>query len=279
VGERFLDTEEVTCSIHVPPTIGKAHHIKRATGRHHRQRGAFAKVAANRWEHVRRWNLCETYMRRFETKRLVAGLGLTLAMLLPLVAKPADPDSGMSGLAVNALVRAYEGFALGPDAEAPILLEPFTVVIKQYGGLFSIALGRHSTGASYIVVMDGHSNVVASPKADSPYEGTILLPGVIAGEIIAAYHYALEDTGLPVSSKERLKRGHYDLEYDPYSTSVWLLFVAANPLFRSVLLANEPTATPSPGWTCLAGACHGELAYYRVYFKNGQIVIEHRAIL
>jgi hypothetical protein len=228
-------------------------------------------------ENNERSGRCGTYMRQTEVKRVAFCIGLTTAMLLPLVARPADSDSGMSGLAVNALVRAYEHLGLGSDADAPTLLEPYVVVIRQYGGLFSIALGRHSTGENHVTVMDALGNVVASPKPDLPYEGTLLLPGVIAGEIIAVYRYALNDSVL--STKERLQRGAYNLEYDPYASSAWLLFVAANPPFPSVLLANEPAATPSPGMTCLAGACHGELAYYRVFFKNGKLVIEHRGIL
>jgi hypothetical protein len=206
------------------------------------------------------------------------GLALALAMLVPLAAEPAGPDDGMSGLAVNALVKAYEYVRLGPDEDAPFRLDSYVVVITQYGSGFSIGFGRHDAGDLRSVFIDGRSNTIATPKLDWPYQGTTLLPGVIAGEIVAAYRHALSDTGLSPETKARLANAAYDLEYGPRPTTLSLLFVAANPPFPTVLLRNEPTATPSPGWTCLAGACRGQLAYYLVTIRGDHLNIESRGI-
>lgn len=185
----------------------------------------------------------------------------------------------ISGVAVNALAEAYEPFNLGEDAVAPFRLESHVVVIEQWGTEFRITTDEHSTGSHHEVVIDGMTDLPVSPANDQPFRGMILLPGVIAGEIIAAHRFLLKNPTVPQAST-MLKSGAYNLSYSPaYKGGASLIFFAAKapPTMADVKYAATPS--PKPGWRCLAGACGGQFAYYIVRLQNGRVTFEPRAIL
>jgi len=193
----------------------------------------------------------------------------------------AGPNYGdtISGVAVNALAKAYESFDLGEDAVAPFRLESDVVVIEQWGTDFRVTTDEHSTGSHHEVVIDGMTAEPVSPAKDQPFRGMILLPGVIAGEIIATHRFLLKNPTVPQSST-MLESGAYNLSYSPaYKGGASLIFFAAKAPPTMADVKSAATPSPKPGLKCLAGACEGQFAYYIVRLRNGRVTFEPRAIL
>ncbi len=217
---------------------------------------------------------------RLRFRTATCGIIMLLLAGRSLAAQPSDPDS-VSGLTLNALVWAYDYFNLGSDEQAPFRLEPYVVVVKQWGSSFEIAIGRHSNNDNHMVYIDAVTHTVRPLSRDKPFDGpfkgTVLLPGVIAGEMIAAYRYTLTSTKNS-QTITLLRDGSYNVSYDPGPIAVLLVFLAAQAP-TEVNLKSEPTPTPRPGWTCIAGACDGQFAYYSVRLKDGRVVIQPKAIL
>jgi hypothetical protein len=213
----------------------------------------------------------------FTPKRALLASCFAMTAIFTLGAQP-DYGDTIAGPSVNALIEAYESFGMGPDEKAPFLLEPYVVVIEQYGTSIRLTFDEHSTATLREVIIDAKSNLIVQPKDDQSYEGMILLPGVVAGEMIAAYRYILATASSP-EIVARLKSAAYNVAYAPARLGTSLVFFPAKTL---LLLTNprfEATPTPRPGWTCLAGACDGQFANYIVRLRDGQVTFERRAVL
>jgi hypothetical protein len=214
----------------------------------------------------------------FSVRRTRLATSLVLVLAFSLAAAPSYGDT-ISGVAVNSLVRAYEHFGMGPNEKAPFRLEPYVVVIEQWGTDFRITADQHSTGAHHQAVIDGETGQLVSPTQFQAFHGMILLPGVIAGEIIAAYQHVLTEHPFP-QTVARLKSGSYNLTYgNAYMGGAALIFARAQAPPTMTDVRYEATPSPDPKLHCLAGACDGQFAFYIVRLRQGQVTFEAQGIL
>ena len=90
--------------------------------------------------------LCRTMplVTTFTPKRALLASCFAMTAIFTLGAQP-DYGDTIAGPSVNALIEAYESFGMGPDEKAPFLLEPYVVVIEQYGTSIRLTFDEHST--------------------------------------------------------------------------------------------------------------------------------------
>ena len=214
------------------------------------------------------------------TLRFASGV-MVFAVLESLSLVPAasqDQDIALSELAVNALVNAYKAVGLGSDRDALLRLKPYLVTIFQYGDDFDVSFGREGTHEYHSANVGGRTGAIVRENPNAQFQAMTALPGIIAGEIIAVYRYALSDTRV-ANGRPLMFSGAYNLHMMPGSWRSLIGFFGLPMPPDAVLIAAAPTPTPRPGWKCLAGDCFGSIANYAISVVNGQINIAYNAII
>ena len=149
---------------------------------------------------------------------------------------------------------------------------------------FEIAIGRHSNNDNHMVYIDEATFLLPDLCRETNrlntgwFKSRSLWSGVIAGDIILPVPLHAHEHEELANDNFCQGCGFYQKLYDPGSIAVLLVFLAAQAP-TEVNLKSEPTPTPRPGWTRIAGACDGQFAYYSVRLKDGRVVIQPKAIL
>jgi hypothetical protein len=205
---------------------------------------------------------------------------LRLAIIVTLVAPAstladtrANQASALSGFAVTALVRAYEASGLDEHTPPPFRLQSYVVTIRPHDEVFDVWFLAPTEAWTYPVVVAARTGSIIW-KAGQPangvttptWTGGYTLPGVIAGEIIAAYRQASSD------GFGSLRTGAYNVWYVPFGGGTDIGFEPLNgpPSF----LSTAPAATPSPKSNegCFMGVTGPS---YVIHVLNGNFRIGH----
>jgi hypothetical protein len=187
--------------------------------------------------------------------------------------------AGMSGFAVNALVRAYEASGLDGNTPAPFTLQPYVVQFHFGGNVFEVAFLGQTTRSYRAAWVDCKTGAVATTPADAVKKGFdkgppdtegFVLPGIVAGEIIAVYRYALSEGYV----SKQLKSGAFNLSVEAHAGGIGVGFLVRDRPQEIVSIKPAPTPTPTPGGLrCLSGACNGWTGY-RVDILNNHVQIK-----
>jgi hypothetical protein len=159
----------------------------------------------------------------------------------------------ISKVQVDALMQAYAGWSKQSDEHnAPLILKDYSVEIVQSTADMTISFfPNEGTRPATITLKDGSivSRESSLPVLDAP---PIVLPGTLAGAIIAAYTTAQKDRAFAVSASD-------------FDVKVELLAGGAQ-------VALIPRGVTHPGDRCLAGACDGRLVYI-VSISSGKVSV------
>jgi hypothetical protein len=172
-------------------------------------------------------------------------------------------SSTLSSSSVRALVEAYRIKAPTTGAlAAPFVLEKYSVELMERRGEVIVSfLPNIGSSVSTTTIRDG--NVIArssvEPELSSP---PMLLPGVIAGEIIAAFDTAQQRNDVVVSNSGV----SYEVRVDVWAGGSVVAFV---PLRTPAELVKRK---------CLAGNCDGRTVY-DVVFRGDRAQVKYRAIV
>jgi|HubBroStandDraft_6_1064221.scaffolds.fasta_scaffold97233_4 hypothetical protein len=204
---------------------------------------------------------------------------LTLALgWMPALAEDQEfTPTGMSGYATNALVRAYDASGFGTAMAPPFVLQSYVVQLDVGGDIFSVAfLGQ--TGRYYRTAwVNWKTGVIATTPAaaaklldNGPSDREeFLLPGIIAGEIISVYRYALSEGYISRS----LESGAFNLGVSASVGGSGVGFLIRSQPQEIVSIKPVPTPTPTPGgMRCLSGGCNGWRGY-RITVLNNHVAI------
>jgi hypothetical protein len=196
-----------------------------------------------------------------------------LTLTAPAVAS-GDHYNGptLSGLATNALVRAYEGSGLDGQTPAPFRLEDYVVAVHTAGDYFQITFSASTSRDFHDFVLDTRTQSIIWTQGDpisklsampAETEGYVL-PGIVAGEIIVAYHEAVRENYKP------LQTAAYAVNFEPFAGGLDIGFEKTQePKTVSVV----PAPTPSPGvLRCLSGCATGP--GYHILVRDGRLTIQ-----
>lgn len=215
-------------------------------------------------------------------KSLGLGLGVAAVIISAVPAHATDYEyspPGLSGFAVKALLLAYEASGLDGSTPAPFSLQPYVVQFHVGGDVFQVSFLSQTTRAYKGAWVDCKTGAVATTPADiakkfsqgpAATEG-LVLPGIVAGEIIAVYRYAVSDKYI----SKNLKSGAFNLSVEAQAGGAGIGFLARDRPQEIVSLKSAPTPTPAPDrLRCLSGACNGWTGY-RVSVLDDRVQI-HR---
>jgi hypothetical protein len=179
----------------------------------------------------------------------------------------------ISGLATNALARAYEVSGLNGTTPPPLRLQPYYVAIQADGEYFKIFFLAQTEARAIPFVIAARTGAVIW-KEGQPANRAVpippnmplgyVLPGIIAGEIIEAYQHAILDRFKPLST------GGYNTRYFPLGGGVDVGFEALVGAPQSVSMEPGPTPTPNPAG-CFGRCAHGPM--YALTIRNGVVTI------
>jgi hypothetical protein len=201
-----------------------------------------------------------------------------LAMPFFLATTPSQYSSWrISGSAANALVSAYAASGLDGKTPAPFALQSYVVSIRQRGAYFEVIFQASTTRDEHDVFVNGATSAVTQSIPDAPDEGLVLLPGIVAGSLIAGYREAINDR-LSDYLLQHLRSGAYNLGFEPYAGGTTIAFVPLSGVPAQLSTEPAPTPTPNPEMRCLAGNCDRRLVYY-VTVREGRVQVQYRAIL
>lgn len=188
----------------------------------------------------------------------------------------------MSAYTVRAIVIAYKALNLGTIAcvnEAAFHLQNYLVILYQMGSSIEVEVGNPDTRDIRRIYVDGKTGAILS-KPEGTYRSVLVLPGFIAGEVVATYTYALSDKLIPTESSALLRQGTFNLSIFPSFTGSIFDFFALDQVPAGVVLGEIPTASSSRSgnFECVAGACYGDFASYRVYAFHGNVEIGYSVV-
>lgn len=202
----------------------------------------------------------------------IAVIAIVIPAAVPASASESVPS--LSGLATNALVHAYHAAGLDGALEPPFRLQPFVVSVRKRGTAFEVTFSGETSKEFHFVSVDGPSGKIlgTSEVLHMPGDqGLVLLPGIIAGEIIAAYRQALRDTRQARDKNDALRAGLYGVVFDAFPGATSIDFGPPPGGRPPDVLA--PTPTPFGG--CMGG-CAWE--YYSVKVQGGKMEISRVAV-
>ena len=165
----------------------------------------------------------------------------------------------MSGLATNALAKAFQVSGLAGGESPALRLRPYVVTIRSDGDSFDIFFLAQTQARAIPVVISAHSGAVIWKEGDPSDASTrptstggYVLPGVVAGEIIAAHKQAILEGYKPIQN------GAYNLWYIPFGGGLDVGFSRLNAVPTSASTGPQsPEATPEPGAKCFSGCLTG----------------------
>jgi|GEM_PF-4602960 hypothetical protein len=202
---------------------------------------------------------------------------LTLLVAFGLGILPAAADQralsspALSGLATNALVRAYKASGFGADNAAPLRLQSIVVTIYTTRSNFWVMFSGTTTMEIQNIFIEGRTGSVLWKAGDPGGEAyshpviteAFMLPGVVAGEIIAAYQPASKFGYKPFQT------GAYYTIFQPWPGGTFIAFDRT----------QEPTSvstSPAPTVPCLS-SCAPAAGYavpgYFVTVRNSRVTI------
>jgi hypothetical protein len=150
--------------------------------------------------------------------RLAICFSMALIVLYPVTtsADTVYQGPGISGGAIRALVRAFDVAGLPGTMAPPFRLRPYVVMIHAGVGFFLVDFLSEATSAHQGVAVSATTGeVISKPQdwADNSVEG-IVLPGIVAGEIISVFEQARRDKVVPLES-ETLDV-HFEVDQGPH---------------------------------------------------------------
>jgi len=195
-------------------------------------------------------------------------LALTIAACCSCaVAAYEEAGLQMSGSATSALAMAFEASGLDTKRPAPFALQPYVVTIAKAGGAFDVWFEGQTESEHkevFISPQTGRVMEVADLKSTKgATDEAVLLPGIVAGEIIEGYRRAKKDGFKPIQTKA------YNLRYWPNAGGIYIAFVPLQgvpPLYTTL-----PAPTPSPQLGCQYNCDHR--VFYFVNVDNGRVRI------
>lgn len=152
----------------------------------------------------------------------------------------------LSGLATNALVRAYEATGLGTDISAPLRLRSYVVMIYTSGDNFWVIMNDTASVEVHNTLVQARTGAILWKSGDPggdlnpSFSEAFMLPGIIAGEIIAAH------------------RAASDVRFKPFDTGAYFTVFVPWPIgtYISFHQTREPTSVsinPKPNDVTLPG--------------------------
>jgi len=214
--------------------------------------------------------------------RRIAAYFVVLVGVVSPSSTQAGYDSGqaMSGPATNALVRAYEISGLDGSAPAPFSLQPYVVSIQAGDSYFVVSFASQTSRQRRDVVVRGEAATVLATEQLTkqldqlpPTTEEVLLPGIVAGEIIAVYRRAVSDGSISRVATS----GAYDLGFRAFAGGAGVGFTARDAPQGSTSLKPEPTPTPKPGSLRCLSPCSG--MGYIISVLNHRVVIRRMVTL
>ena len=121
--------------------------------------------------------------------------------------------------------------------------------------------------------MDAKTGSIVPENQNLYFVESTYLPGIVAGEIIAAYDYARSDRRLAATASLRLRSGLYNLYFEPGWSASGVAFYRLDNAPDKLPLLAAPTPSPRPGSLCL-GACGGIFADYIITVLGGKFSIK-----
>lgn len=175
-----------------------------------------------------------------------------------------QPANALSGSAVNALVKAYSASGLGGKTPAPLALRPYIVTIRLNEDRFEVLFLSETDPAAIPVVVSARTGEVVplnGPGAGMPpnLPGDVVLPGIIAGEIIAAYRQALTDG-------TNLVGQGYSVWYQPWAGGSDVGFELEGRASGGA--AAQPTVWGTANQGKCAASCVSSIVYWVRISKN-----------
>jgi hypothetical protein len=188
---------------------------------------------------------------------------MTCASAVPETSSSLYPSSSLSGRSVYALKKAYEvSFAERGAIEAPFALAPYTIEVLNYAHSTSIIFLHNTAPKIAVVAVSGDQATLQNAILPTLDVKPVLLPGVIAGEILAVYNDALKrDDSVVTAGPET-----FDVSVE---IGVSYSLVAFIP--------NQRPALPV-GMKCIAGDCNGGTVY-NISLRNGKAVVAPEKII
>lgn len=122
---------------------------------------------------------------------------------------PVGFSEELSEFAANALVHAYEASGIDDKSPIPFRLEPYVVTIgRTAGDHYEMQFFGGMTDAHRDIYVQGKTGAAArSPLTDLVSVDELVLPGISASAIIAAYKKALADPEISPSQAALLCAG------------------------------------------------------------------------
>jgi hypothetical protein len=154
-------------------------------------------------------------------------------------------------------MKAYEvGFSGRAELEAPYVLEPYTIEILNYAQSTSVIFLQNTAPKLVVVKVRGTQATLEKAVPETLEVKPVLLPGVLAGEIVAVYAEALKQADSVVMSGP----GTFDALLDLWPSSSLVSFVPHQLPKRDLV------------GTCIAGNCNGRTVY-RINLRQGKVTI------
>lgn len=215
------------------------------------------------------------------TTALLATVGLAILAATVGANSPVPVPVGfseqLSGSATIALVHAYHASGIDDKSPIPFRLAPYVVTIgRTDGGHYEVQFWSGMTNDHRGLYVQGKAGAVIpwSQLTDLVSVDELVLPGITAGAIIAAYDKALSDPEISPSQATLLTEGAYNLNYSPASGSTYVAFIWLSAPPAVLSLAAAPT--PPPSVECSRNGCNDRFAYF-VDHRNGRFRVWNAA--
>ncbi len=206
----------------------------------------------------------------------ILGFAVLVAIAGPVPAQPADySGQDMSGFATNFLVSAYHVSGLDGTSQAPFSLQPYVVSIQAGDDYFVVSFASQTTTERRDVIMRGSTATFLATQQStkqldqltSPTEGFVL-PGIVAGEIIAVYRRAISDGSI----SKVAAASAYDLRFEVGAGRAEVEFTIRDTPQESKSLRAQPTPTPKPNAIHCLSPCSG--VGYTISVLNHRVKIQ-----
>lgn len=177
-----------------------------------------------------------------------------------------ENQSSLSGVETNALVAAYDASGLDKPPGPPSSLQSYVIAIHPAGTYVDVFFLSQTQVLAVPAIIDTTNNKVVWTDRDRtapPHEPNLfglVLPGIVAGEMIAAYRQAQSD-GFGF-----LTSGAYSTTFTPYSPG---LRVSFTPTGISPWDAFANGAAVAKYITGRRGSCSSPFGYSVILTRDG----------
>ncbi len=180
-------------------------------------------------------------------------------------ASVASPSISLAGVSANALSLAYTALTVRRvPTQGRYLLERYVVELFPGKRASLVAFLPEDTRSYFFFTVTGqHATPAQTDRIpDSSLAHPVVVPGVIAGEVIKVLAYA-KSSNIPRFHRTMLESGKYHVDIGLYGGASYISLV--------------PDAPPAWARTCIAGNCEAALIY-SVSLHDGLYVIRAHGI-